>query len=134
MLRHLLLFAAGALLASCDSGAEYQKAVARDFLDPASAQFRDTRVVNLFSDNGSRVRVYCGEVNAKNRLGAYTGFRRFFYVISRTDSDYVQQKWPSRAIYQPGEVLFAEGMPQIHHQYCEREPGRRTDDELWVNA
>ena len=42
----------------------------RDSLkDPSSAQFRDTRVV------GPSV---CGEVNAKNGYGAYTGFTPFY--------------------------------------------------------
>jgi hypothetical protein len=40
--------------------------------DPQSAQFRAEGV----GDSGS----VCGEVNAKNRLGGYVGFRRFVYV------------------------------------------------------
>ena len=48
-----------------------EKAVAAQLIDPSSAQFR--RVVV----SPDRV-VVCGEVNGKNRLGAYTGFEGFF--------------------------------------------------------
>lgn len=57
-----------------------QKAVARDFNDPASAQWRDMYV----SHNGTESPVLCGEVNAKNRMGAYAGFRPFFYMAERS--------------------------------------------------
>jgi len=40
--------------------------------DPSSAEFRNVRV----SHHGGRTHV-CGEVNAKNSFGGYTGFMRF---------------------------------------------------------
>lgn len=46
-------------------------AVARDMRDPGSVQFRDVT-------RGFEGRV-CGEVNAKNAMGAYVGFRRFVW-------------------------------------------------------
>ncbi|WP_156314171.1 hypothetical protein [Brevundimonas sp. DS20] len=45
-----------------------QKRVAEQLRDPASAQFRASRV------NDGWV---CGEVNGKNAYGAYAGFQRF---------------------------------------------------------
>lgn len=47
-----------------------EAAVAQQLRDPDSAQFRNI----IGSDDA-----YCGEVNAKNGFGAYTGFRKFVY-------------------------------------------------------
>jgi hypothetical protein len=49
-----------------------KKEVAKDFLDPDSANFRGLFV--LKDNTGSSL---CGEVNAKNKMGAYVGYRRF---------------------------------------------------------
>ncbi len=48
------------------------QAVADTMIDPWSAQFRNVRL------SGSS---YCGEVNAKNRMGAYTGFSPFLVFM-----------------------------------------------------
>lgn len=45
--------------------------IAEQLIDPSSAQFRR---MTASADGG----VVCGEVNGKNRLGAYTGFTRFW--------------------------------------------------------
>lgn len=45
------------------------EAVKRDLLDPFSAEVRDVRNVR-----GS----WCGQVNAKNRFGAYVGWKTFY--------------------------------------------------------
>jgi hypothetical protein len=50
---------------------------ARDLIDPSSAQFRDLKV------NGDMV---CGEINGKNRMGAYVGFKRFFARVNSKTS------------------------------------------------
>lgn len=47
-----------------------KKAVIKDLKDPESAQFRNVRIKD---------HQVCGEVNAKNALGGYTGFERFSY-------------------------------------------------------
>jgi hypothetical protein len=80
--RRSLLLAAAAAAAGCDkipgtqSFAEEKakRAVAEQLLDPASALFR-----NVVSEAGK----VCGEVNAKNKMGAYTGFSRF--VVDTAD-------------------------------------------------
>jgi hypothetical protein len=46
----------------------------RDLYDPASATLRD--VILKVSENG-KVVTMCGEINGKNRLGAYAGYRKF---------------------------------------------------------
>lgn len=76
---HLLLvltFAfAVALIAAAVSAVDWYRhralfeAVRERLYDPESAQFRGVRVVYAG---------YCGEVNAKNKMGGYVGFREFF--------------------------------------------------------
>lgn len=79
-MRYLIIFLA-LVLTSCGKSANYEKmakkAVAKDFLDPASAQFRN---IDVQSDFGNAD--VCGEVNAKNSYGAYTGFKPFLFSVS----------------------------------------------------
>lgn len=51
--------------------------------DPASAQFRNLKYVGSWLPSGESI--LCGEVNAKNRMGGYVGFRKF-----ETLADYVE--------------------------------------------
>lgn len=67
------------LLASCEfipgtsshSQAKAKQAAAAELIDPSSAQFR-----NIASRDG----IVCGEINGKNRMGAYVGFTRFYVL------------------------------------------------------
>ena len=52
-----------------------ERAVRRELKDPDAAQFRDVRA-NYTEEFGV---VACGQVNAKNEYGGYTGFRRFVW-------------------------------------------------------
>jgi hypothetical protein len=63
------------VLAGCEPAQfkDAKNSVAHDLLDPASAQFRDLRRCD--KPNGVE-----GEVNSKNEMGGYTGFRPFTYV------------------------------------------------------
>ena len=45
-----------------------KSAVKEKLVDPASSQFKNVSKKSV---------AYCGEVNAKNSMGGYTGFRRF---------------------------------------------------------
>jgi len=61
-------------LAGCDGGLKkVQNAVKLTLIDPESAQFRDT--ARCTGDP----KIWRGDVNAKNRMGAYVGFEPFFY-------------------------------------------------------
>ena len=62
--------------ASVDASMEEQakKAVLNGLKDPGSAQFKNVRQV--------RPGQFCGEVNAKNAMGGYVGFKQFFWTIS----------------------------------------------------
>lgn len=58
-------------LAGCEN--KVQEAVKRELIDSSSALFRDVQRCS-----GSQS-IYRGEVNAKNRMGAYVGYEPFFY-------------------------------------------------------
>jgi len=60
---------AASILFGCSDRAA-QEAVAASMRDPDAAQFRDT---------WSSSRGFCGQVNGTNGLGAYGGFRPFWY-------------------------------------------------------
>lgn len=72
MMRKLLPSAIVApLLASCSPSPidKAKELASHDLADPSSAQFRDVSVV--------AANCVAGEINAKNRVGAYSGFRPF---------------------------------------------------------
>ncbi|MDC5446163.1 hypothetical protein ACT4Y9_18345 [Acinetobacter baumannii] len=64
-MRKLILVCVFALLTACNGKVE--KIVSEQLKDPESAEFRNVKGV-------------CGEVNAKNSYGGYTGFKRFIVV------------------------------------------------------
>ena len=59
-----------------------KKIVAYDLMDPNSAQFRNVKIFG-----SSKV---CGEVNGKNAVGAYTGFKWFVADIFPNGNNYVK--------------------------------------------
>lgn len=61
-----------------DALAEAKDLVRARLTDPDSAQFRN--LFNVTSVKGELVT--CGEVNAKNQLGGYTGYAHFFIADS----------------------------------------------------
>ncbi|WP_139246363.1 hypothetical protein [Thalassovita taeanensis] len=62
---------------SSDQMTQIESTVTRDFLDPESARFRNTRAVEVSLASGDREVRVCGEVNGKNALGGYTGYSMF---------------------------------------------------------
>lgn len=74
---------------------EAQEAATKDLIDPFSAQFRNVRVAR-----GG----VCGEVNAKNRMGAYVGFTRFV-AIEGTNGEWLAQLDPQ---FDPTDLAQAE--------------------------
>lgn len=70
--------------------------VRRNLTDPDSANFRDVFV----TPKGA---IVCGEVNAKNQVGGYVGFRRFISVGSSVyfdgpESSFVRNSWASECL------------------------------------
>lgn len=63
--------AAALAVAGCGQAAIVQakKLVEAELIDPRSAQYEDVKASGA---------VVCGRVNAKNRMGGYVGFKRFF--------------------------------------------------------
>lgn len=61
--------------------AQIKAVITYDLIDPESARFRNIRAVDVTRNNGKVEHRACGEVNAKNSLGGYTGFRMFGGVI-----------------------------------------------------
>lgn len=52
---------------------KYRSIVRGELLDPNSAEFRNERISKDLKFNED---YYCGEMNAKNRMGGYIGFKR----------------------------------------------------------
>ncbi|MBX7497235.1 hypothetical protein K3172_15350 [Qipengyuania sp. 6B39] len=68
-----LFFFAILMLGGCSNPTQNaQDAVAYNLLDPDSAKFREVRT----TDTGA----VCGQINGKNRMGAYVGFKNFVAV------------------------------------------------------
>lgn len=61
-------------LGGCDQFKDAKDAVRHTMPDPDSAQFRDVEQC------GGDSKIVHGEVNGKNRYGAYDGFKHFFYA------------------------------------------------------
>ena len=86
----LLLIGVPALLSGYIPGTSYwDKRVIKDrvaamLIDPASAQFRDVRTPRAGLIGPATV---CGEVNGKNRMGAYAGFTRFYWYPNFEELD-----------------------------------------------
>ena len=73
-----------------------KKRIAYSLTDPDSAKFREVFVAP------NQVAV-CGDVNAKNSFGGYTGFRKFIYSSSKQGIDgdgsyFVEARWEDRCI------------------------------------
>lgn len=60
-----------------------KKEIALNLKDPDSAKFRFTRMAkNNEREDGAVLAMVCGEVNAKNTFGAYSGYRHFLIILS----------------------------------------------------
>lgn len=79
------------LLSACNSATKNaEEAVAYNLFDPDSAKFREVRRVGNS--------IVCGQVNAKNRMGAYSGFKDF-YVVE------IGGEWVPKIVDQSDEVV-----------------------------
>lgn len=67
--------------------------------DPESARFRNLRVISAWTP---RETVVCGEVNGKNRMGGYVGFRHFEVLGSDSSPDFEPESLTS--VYDAGEL------------------------------
>lgn len=51
--------------------------VSEELFDPTSPIYRNEVVASETMANGKKVLMVCGEVNAKNRMGAFVGFKQY---------------------------------------------------------
>ena len=61
-----------------------RSAITRDFLDPGAAQFRDEVIYRKLSRDGLPYFSVCGQVNGKNQMGGYVGFKPYHYSASQS--------------------------------------------------
>jgi hypothetical protein len=104
--RLAIVFVASYSLSACDqlpwsSVAKARDAVKDQLIDPQSAQFRN----EVLTETG-RV---CGEVNAKNRMGGYTGFKNYWVSFN-----------PNNAIVSNGPPDFAEFYRDVKNDFMSK--------------
>lgn len=68
--------------------AEAKRDISRSLKDPSSAQWQDLFVSR--SEGGEHLAL-CGEMNARNSYGGYTGFKRFFWVEGAEKFSWLKQ-------------------------------------------
>jgi len=66
---------------SASEVATVQSALSRDLFDPEAVQFRNVRGALVTLNSGETLRRVCGEMNGKNRYGAYVGYENFSGVV-----------------------------------------------------
>jgi hypothetical protein len=68
---------------------QVERTVTNRFFDPESARFRDIRAAKVSLADGTSATRVCGQVNAKNRMGGYVGYKYFGGEL--IDGKFVQQ-------------------------------------------
>lgn len=58
--------------------ADTKNKLTNDFNDPEATRFRNLEVREKVGNEGKKYLNLCGEFNAKNRVGAYTGYQKFY--------------------------------------------------------
>lgn len=74
MKRSLIAMFASVVLAACGNDMEPGRQKVKERLkDPLSAQFQKEQI-------GKKPALFCGEVNSKNSMGGYVGFKRYIVM------------------------------------------------------
>lgn len=94
------------LLIGCTEPDDTSDARARasyDLKDPSSAQFRE---LNVWRNKAGETVCVSGEINGKNSLGAYSGFRKFFVI------------YPSnKVVAEPEATTFLTDVDKLQYEY-----------------
>lgn len=108
-MKKLLIVIALLGLVGCKPGAEKateigQKEVSAAMRDPDSSKFRYTRFIQQEeAEDGTVKGVVCGQVNAKNAFGAYSGFTPFIVEVVMKSKGFfskgVTYSVPAKTIY-----------------------------------
>lgn len=131
---NLQIIAVAALaLASCDRipGTDAykikvsEKVVADGMYDPAAAQFRNAMMRTVPEVGGKISDAYCGEVNGKNQMGAYVGFRRVV-VIGDPPTTWIDPQWETTERQVRNYVTMCEGVESLRDWLVEYVPDYST--------
>lgn len=96
--------------------AQVQEEVASELFDPSAAQFRDVIVTDG---------AVCGQVNGKNRLGGYVGFKPFFGLAAGEKT--------AGHIYDPADRMSEAVYGDLYRAHCD-ELGRPRSFEDRIKA
>ena len=112
-----------------------RKEIAAQLNDPDSARFEHLRVSTITTKEGGRVQSVCGELNARNIMGGYVGFRPFAYVVERTVSAPEKRVGRSVPMWSQGTLSVAEpsacGSNHDIETVC-RDGSVATDEDLLI--
>lgn len=109
----LLLLAVQAANAEMDKSAAKalkvaHKHIVQSLKDPDSAKFRDEYLIEFKGENSY---VVCGNINAKNSYGAYSGYVRYHALVSEGKVAYGD-------IYSENGVMGGEYFYKSHENTC----------------
>ena len=102
-----------------------REAVKSQLKDPDSAQFRNEKIRVLWTKKGSRLKLYCAEVNARNSFGGMTGYSDAQHVIESTFKDRSQE-----SIWKKGATFVDNGLSATHEWNCDKADTERTEENL----
>lgn len=66
--------------------------ITKDLKDPDSAKFRNEFIRKFTNPEGKAIFMVCGEINAKNSYGGYTGFTPYYYLPSTGKSGRIRDR------------------------------------------
>lgn len=84
--------------------------------DPESAQFRELKFRDIKEKEGAVSGIVCGEVNAKNLMGAYVGYKHFFVVLEMTPKGMFSSGVTYKVITQ--KIADTDWREDIYKAYC----------------
>lgn len=74
-------------------------------VDPSSAQFQNVTITRV-----GHAAIFCGQVNAKNQLGGYTGYRPF--IVFGGDVSFYEGRPGTQTTWQKMEAMTCNGGPR----------------------
>jgi hypothetical protein len=83
--------------------------LAAQLRDADSARYQNVGAYRYKVDSGPPIYLFCGEVNAKNAFGGYTGFQQFVAaptIAGTAEADNFDQAWAKFCTDRIGEAVF----------------------------
>jgi len=99
LMRAIVFIVAAGILVACTKTEDYLRDMVTkhsDFIDPSSAIFRN---ITYGNDKFGVSDIYCGEINAKNRMGGYVGWKPFRVSVFKDGEVFV-------ILLEPMEIPF----------------------------